>query len=72
MSAYVIETCILDTRDHCDRCGAQAYVEVVLNHSQRLKRGGMLQLCAHHATQYLDAMDPYIHYVHDERYRLTA
>lgn len=72
MSAYVIETCILDVRDRCDACGSQAFVEVILNHSKRLKHGGTLQLCAHHATVLLPAMDPYIHYIHDERYRLTA
>ena len=34
----------LTTVDRCDRCGAQAYVRVVLGAS-----GGELLFCAHHA-----------------------
>lgn len=37
----------LTALDRCDRCGAQAYVRVVLESS-----GGELLFCAHHARQH--------------------
>ncbi|MCI9887811.1 hypothetical protein JT358_04950 [Micrococcales bacterium 31B] len=40
----------LTGHDRCDRCGAQAYVKVVLN------AGGELQFCAHHARQHGDKL----------------
>ncbi|MFC8303765.1 hypothetical protein ACFUCV_08790 [Specibacter sp. NPDC057265] len=43
MTTSVIST-QLTTMDRCDRCGAQAYVRVVLESS-----GGELLFCGHHA-----------------------
>ncbi|WP_269936798.1 DUF7455 domain-containing protein [Arthrobacter sp. HY1533] len=43
MTTSVIST-QLTTIDRCDRCGAQAYVRVVLESS-----GGELLFCGHHA-----------------------
>lgn len=37
----------LNALDRCDRCGAQAYVRVVLESS-----GGELLFCGHHARQH--------------------
>jgi len=62
---------LLDLRDRCDRCAAQAYVRVVG------KSESSLQFCAHH---YNKAMDNAIGYdnmmkfaleIIDERDRLT-
>jgi hypothetical protein len=38
----------MDAIDRCDRCGGQAYVEVMLN------KGGTLMFCAHHANEHDD------------------
>jgi len=70
MSA-VVESYLLTAADRCDRCGSQAFVEVLLSISKRLKRGGILQLCAHHADQYLDDIKPLASTIFDERYRLA-
>ena len=40
----------LPARDVCDRCGAQAYVRVVLSGS------GELLFCAHHGRQHAEAL----------------
>ncbi|MCS6710502.1 hypothetical protein JSY14_00145 [Brachybacterium sp. EF45031] len=40
----------LTAHDRCDRCGAQAYVKVVL------QGGGELMFCAHHARANEDAL----------------
>jgi hypothetical protein len=40
----------LAAADRCDRCGAQAYVRVVL------AGGGELLFCAHHGRKYSDAL----------------
>jgi len=39
----------MSVADRCDRCGCQAYVEVLLNTS-----GGTLLFCAHHANEHND------------------
>ena len=52
--------------DRCDRCGAQAYVRVLL------PTGGELLFCGHHFRDHEDrlkALDPVIH---DETARLIA
>lgn len=54
----------LTAHDRCDRCGAQAYVKVVLT------AGGELLFCAHHARAHADALEPMASEVHDETERL--
>jgi hypothetical protein len=39
----------LTAADRCDRCGAQAYVEITL-----ATTGGELLFCAHHAREHSD------------------
>lgn len=56
---------LLDSRDRCDRCGAQAYVEV------RLSSGSLL-FCAHHYGQFEIPLGSLSAAVHDERDRLRA
>ncbi len=41
----------LSTADRCDRCGAQAFVRVLLT-------SGDLLFCAHHAKVYEDKLKP--------------
>lgn len=38
----------MSATERCDRCGAQAYVEVMLN------KGGTILFCAHHADYHND------------------
>lgn len=54
----------LTARDRCDRCGAQAYVKVVL------QMGGELMFCAHHARAHADALEPVAAEFIDETERL--
>lgn len=55
----------LTAADRCDRCGAQAYVRVVLP-------GGELLFCAHHAREHAAAYTGIATSVHDETDRLLA
>ncbi|MET3811132.1 hypothetical protein [Arthrobacter sp. UYEF3] len=55
----------LTTVDRCDRCGAQAYVRVVLGAS-----GGELLFCAHHARAVEPNLRPLSSDWHDESGRL--
>ena len=52
--------------DRCDRCGAQAYVRVVLHSSQDLL------FCAHHYRQHAVALTRVAAGIQDETQRLTA
>ena len=54
--------------DRCDRCGAAAYVHVMLD------TGLPLSWCAHHWVKLADAMSPYVLPEHtiDERHLLEA
>lgn len=54
----------LSATDRCDRCGAQAYVRVVL------PSGADLQFCAHHWTRHEEALRPQAERVIDETHRL--
>lgn len=54
----------LTAHDRCDRCGAQAYVKVVL------AAGGELLFCAHHARAHEDALRPLASEIIDESDRL--
>lgn len=55
----------LNATDLCDRCGAQAYVRVVLPGT------GQLLFCAHHGRQHADALAKVAVEIHDETERLT-
>ena len=55
----------LTATERCDRCGAQAYVRVVL------ENGGELLFCGHHAQQYEDALRKVAIEFHDERARIS-
>lgn len=56
----------LTAHDRCDRCGAQAYVKVLL------QVGGELMFCAHHARAHADALEGVASEVIDETDRLHA
>ncbi len=51
--------------DRCDRCGAQAYVRVVL------AGGGDLMFCAHHFREHEERLRPLALEVHDQTDRLA-
>jgi len=55
----------LTARDVCDRCGAQAYVRVVLPGS------GELLFCAHHGRQHAEALAKVAVEIQDETERLS-
>lgn len=58
-------TAPLTAADRCDRCGAQAYVRVVLP-------SGELLFCAHHARRHASAFQDVAVHVQDETDRLMA
>ena len=51
--------------DRCDRCGAQAYIRVVL------VSGGELLFCGHHGRQYDGGLRKIAADIHDETDRLS-
>jgi hypothetical protein len=55
----------LTALDLCDRCGAQAYVRVVLS------ADGELLFCAHHSRQHADALARVAVEIQDETGRLS-
>ena len=55
----------LTALDLCDRCGAQAYVRVLL------ADGGELLFCAHHRRQHADALARIAVEIQDETDRLS-
>ena len=55
----------LTAMDLCDRCGAQAYVRVVL------AGGGELLFCAHHGRQHAQALAKVAFEIQDETDRLS-
>ncbi len=55
----------LNALDRCDRCGAQAYVRVVLESS-----GGELLFCGHHARGVEQTLKPLSSQWQDETARL--
>ncbi len=55
----------LTAMDLCDRCGAQAYVRVVLPDS------GELLFCAHHGRQHAEALAKIAVEIQDETGRLA-
>ena len=66
MTTLLATTTSLTASDRCDRCGAQAYVRVVLS------GGGDLLFCAHHGRQYELKLREIAHEYHDETARLAA
>lgn len=65
MTTTAIASRELNTLDRCDRCGAQAYVRVVLESS-----GGELLFCGHHARSVEETLRPKASAWHDETARL--
>jgi hypothetical protein len=65
MTAAMAPTKPLNATDLCDRCGAQAYVRVVLPGS------GQLLFCAHHARQHSEALAKVAVEIQDETDRLA-
>ena len=65
MSGAMAPTKPLNATDLCDRCGAQAYVRVVLTGSAELL------FCAHHNRQHADALAKIAIEIQDETDRLT-
>ena len=55
----------LTAADRCDRCGAQAYLRVVL------LSGGELLFCAHHGRKYEEKLRAIATSWHDETARLS-
>ena len=51
--------------DRCDRCGAQAYLRVLL------QSGGELLFCAHHAREHGDKLREVASHVQDETNKLS-
>jgi hypothetical protein len=61
-----LATTPLSAADRCDRCGAQAYVRVVLTN------GGELLFCAHHGREHADALTAAAASIQDESERLVS
>lgn len=55
----------LSATDRCDRCGAQAYVRVVLD------GGSDLLFCSHHWKAHEEKLRPVALEIFDETHRLT-
>ena len=64
MTAALAPVHELTAADRCDRCGAQAYVRVILS------SGGELLFCAHHARRYEPTLKTMAAEFHDESDRL--
>ena len=65
MTPTLAQAPALSAMDRCDRCGAQAYVRVVLN------AGGELLFCAHHFREHESRLRESATEVHDETARLA-
>jgi len=61
-----LATSPLTAADRCDRCGAQAYVRVLL------ATGGELLFCAHHGREHTPALASVEARIQDESDRLLA
>ena len=62
----VLTTPPMTAAERCDRCGAQAYVRVLL------ASGGELLFCAHHGREHSAKLRAVAAEIHDESARLTA
>ena len=65
MTTAVAPSTPLTAADRCDRCGAQAYLRVLL------RGGGELLFCAHHAREHDSKIRELAAEIHDETGRLT-
>ena len=65
MTGAIAPTKPLTALDLCDRCGAQAYVRVLLPNS------GELLFCAHHSREHLPALKKVAIDIQDETQRLS-
>lgn len=65
MNATVMDDQRLTTADRCDRCGAQAYLRVIL------ASGGELMFCAHHARKHSDKLKQVALQIQDETHRIN-
>lgn len=65
MTTLLATTTSLTALDRCDRCGAQAYIRVVLS------GGTDLLFCAHHGRQYELKLREIASEYHDESDRLA-
>lgn len=63
-------TSVLNATDRCDRCGALAYVAVILKASVTLPKGGSLMFCAHHGRDHLPKLRAKADHIFDESERL--
>ncbi|WP_194920416.1 DUF7455 domain-containing protein [Catenulispora rubra] len=63
-TAVLTPTEPLKASDRCDRCGAAAYVRVVLG-------GGELLFCAHHGKKYQESLSKVAIEIHDFSDKLT-
>lgn len=66
MTTLLATTTSMTAADRCDRCGAQAYVRVVLS------GGTDLLFCAHHGRQYELKLREIATEFHDETGKLGA
>ncbi|MFT4010816.1 MAG: hypothetical protein QM655_12340 [Nocardioidaceae bacterium] len=66
MTTATLAPSALTAADRCDRCGAQAYLRVVL------ASGGELLFCAHHAREHGDKIKSIAASVHDETGKLGS
>jgi hypothetical protein len=66
VTALLATTTSLTAADRCDRCGAQAYIRVVLT------KGTDLLFCAHHGRQYELKLREIASEFHDETKRLAS
>jgi hypothetical protein len=65
LTGAIAPTKPLTALDQCDRCGAQAYVRVLL------PGGGELLFCAHHSRQHSEKLAEVAVEIQDETGRLT-
>ena len=65
MTGAIAPTRPLTALDVCDRCGAQAYVRVLL------VSGGELLVCAHHGRKHAEALAKVAVDIQDESNRLS-
>lgn len=64
MTGALAPTKPLTAADRCDRCGAQAYVRVILT------SGGELLFCGHHMRRYGESLRKVAAEIQDETVRL--
>ena len=65
MTTAIAPSPALSAIDRCDRCGAQAYLRVML------AAGGELLFCAHHAREHSEKLREIAEHVHDETDKLA-